>query len=109
MKETMHYDPNLVSDGKMASQTVRLTFGMWDYRAEKEAVIGGNCLGLDVIETAVEDVYERLPESKHGEKELVLENGEGFAICRDCARAGDDWLKNMLVKAEIVKIEEEKC
>lgn len=90
-------------------QTVRLTFGMWDYRAEEEVVVEGNCLGLEVVETAVESVYENLPEDRHGAKELVMKNGEGASLqCCDEEEAGEDWLKNMLVKAEIVRIEEAK-
>lgn len=103
----MNYDQNLVFCGGMVKQTVRLTFGMWEYRAEKEAVVGGNCLGLEVIETAVESVYENLPEDRHGAKELVMKNDEGTSLqCCDEEEAGEYWLKNMLVKAEIVSIEE---
>ncbi len=68
----MNYDHNLVFCGRMAKQTVRLTFGIWDYRYETETVVGGNCLGLDVIDTAVEGVYDRLPEERHGLKYLIM-------------------------------------
>ncbi|MDE5897896.1 MAG: DUF5406 domain-containing protein [Treponemataceae bacterium] len=105
----MNYDQNLVFCGGMARQTVRLTFGMWEYRAEKETIVAGNCLGLEVIAAAVESVYERLPENGHGAKELVMKNDEGTSLqCYDEEEEGEDWLKNMLVKAEIVSIEEEK-
>lgn len=110
-KLTMNYNPNLVNCGRMARQTIRLTFGMWDYRAEKETTVGGNCLGLEVIETAVENVYDRLPEDSHGYevKEIILKNNAGDElICRDDEDRADDWLKEMLVKAEIVAIEEDK-
>ncbi|WP_249509223.1 DUF5406 family protein, partial [Escherichia coli] len=30
--QIMNYDPNLTSCGRMAKQTVRLTFGLWEYR-----------------------------------------------------------------------------
>ena len=104
----MNYDPNLVNCGRMASQTVRLTFGMWDYRVEKEAVVGGNCMGLNVIETAVESVYERLPEKRYG-KTIILKNDAGKELmCCDDEDEESDWLKGMLVKAEIVGIERGK-
>lgn len=107
----INYDHNMVFCGRMARQTVRLTFGMWDYRAEKETTVGGNCLGLEVIETAVENVYDRLPEDKHGYevKEIILKNDAGNELlCRDDEDRDYDWLKDMLIKAEIIKIEEEK-
>lgn len=105
----MNYDQNLVFCGGMVKQTVRLTFGMWKYRAEIDTVVEGNCLGLEVIESAVESVYENLTEDRHGTKELVMKNDEGTSLqCCDEEEAGEDWLKNMLVKAEIVGIEEEK-
>lgn len=105
----MNYDQNLVLCGRMARQTVRLTFGMWEYRKEEEVVVEGNCLGLEVIDSAVEAVYERLPEDRHGMKSLDM-----TAPCEDVLQCDDEemqeeyWLKNMLVKAEIVSIEEAK-
>ena len=105
----MNYDPNLVSCGRMASQTVRLTFGTWDYRAEKEAVIDGNCMGFDVIEAAMEAVYDNLPADKYGAKEILMKNDAGEELlCSDDEDEEEDWLKRMLVKAEIVAIEEDK-
>ena len=104
----MNYDPNIVNCGRMANQTVRLTFGTWDYRAERECVVGGNCAGLDVIDTAVLGVYESLREGRYG-KEITLKNDAGEELlCSDDEDEEEDWLKKMLVKAEIVAIEEDK-
>lgn len=99
-----NYDPNLV-------QTVKLTFGMRDYRAEAETVVFGNCLELMVIDTAVESVYGNLPEDRYGVKTLDMKNSEG-ALLQCCDEDGREeyWLKDMLIKAEIVKIaEDENC
>lgn len=107
----MNYDQNLVLCGRMARQTVRLTFGMWEYRKEEEVVVEGNCLGLEVIDSAVEAVYERLPEDRYGVKTLDMKNSEG-ALLQCCDEDGREeyWLKDMLIKAEIVKIaEDENC
>lgn len=103
----MNYDPNICNRGK-AKQTVRLTFGLWDYSTEKEATICGNCMGLDVIEAAVETVFDSLETNdydvptinlyKNDEEDHVLE-------CEDDEDEGDVWLKKMLIKAEIIKIE----
>ncbi|MCY1382142.1 hypothetical protein D9M69_701290 [compost metagenome] len=97
----------------MAVQTVRLTFGMWDYRAVMEVKIGGNCTGLTVIDSAVENAYETLEQrgnygsddtyavlylAKPSAPDQVLE-------CGDDEGHGDEWLKDMLVAAEIVSIQ----
>nr|MCD4237043.1 DUF5406 domain-containing protein [Escherichia coli] len=52
--QIMNYDPNLTSCGRMAKQTVRLTFGLWEYRETFEVTVGGNLTGLDVISCAIE-------------------------------------------------------
>jgi hypothetical protein len=66
----MNYDPNLVLCGRTAKQRVRLTFGSWDCRKTVEAAVSGNCRGLDVIECAVETVYDRL-----GDDGMLKANG----------------------------------
>lgn len=101
----MNYDPNLAGC-RIARQTVRLTFGTWDYRAEKEVVVYGNVLGLSVIDTAVLGAYESLRVGKHG-KEIRLKNDAGKELLC-CDDEDEDWLKKMVVKAEIVAIEEGK-
>ncbi len=59
--QIMNYDPNLTSCGRMAKQTVRLTFGLWEYRETFEVTVGGNLTGLDVINCAIESLYATLP------------------------------------------------
>jgi len=100
----MNYDPYMVCSGNMALQTVRLTFAQRDYKKTFEAKIGGNCTGLTVIEAAINNVYDNLPR-KLGATLLVLERGEDTLEVGDEDGAEDDWLKRMLVAAEIVAIE----
>lgn len=103
----MNYDPNLTNSGRMAKQTVRLTFAQWEYRKTIETEVGGSCTGLTVIECAVDNVYESLPEDHHGCVYLEMEetNGSGDTLTNvDDEDRGDEWLKDMLVCAEIVDI-----
>lgn len=115
MPEIMNYDPNLTCSGNMASQAVRLTFGLWQYRAQVEVTIGGNCTGLDVISAAVGAVYEKLDRRKiYGAEEdyaeLVMaspESQDDVLLCGDDdpdGPQGEAWLSNMLVGAEIISI-----
>ena len=106
----MNYDPNIVDCGRLANKTVRLTFGTWDYRAEMEVVVGGNTSGLSVIDTAVLGAYECLPSGRYdGAKEIIMKNDAGEELlCCDDEDEEEDWLKRMLVKAEIIAIEEDK-
>ena len=115
MPEIMNYDPNLTCSGSMASQTVRLTFAMWQYRASADVVIGGNCTGLEVISAAVRAVYDKLKQRS------IYSNDDTYAVILmadpndpaqtlECAdddpdsATGDDWLGNMLIAAEIIAI-----
>jgi len=106
----MNYDPNFTLSGKFADQTIKLTFGQWDYRAELVAEVGGNCMGLTVIESAVSDAYDRLPTMHSYEIKFIhLKNAKGETLeCMDDLDEGDDWLAKMLIGAEIISIEPEK-
>lgn len=107
-----NYDPNMTLSGRMAKQTVQLTFQIWQYKATKEAVVGGNCMGFTVIDFAIAQVYESLPyqEIRYDGKdyyvaEITLEDDEGnILLCEDEENQRDDWLRDMLVSAEIVAI-----
>ncbi len=108
----MNYDPNLTNSGRTAKQTVKLTFGMWEYRAERTVEVGGNCTGLTVIESAIYNAYEELPKISDGMGSklpgIVLTRPGGTEedglSCTDDEDEGDDWLKDMLIGAEIIAI-----
>jgi hypothetical protein len=105
----MNYDPNLVLCGRMAKQRVKLTFGMWEHRATVETVVGGNCTGAYVIEGAIENVYEHLDYDNHENKEIILtKEGEEELTCSDDEGEEEQWLKKMLIAAEIIDITPEK-
>jgi len=103
----MDYDPNLVFSGCTAVQTVRLTFGQWEYRKTMEVAVGGNCRGFSVIEAAVENAYEKLPDASHasGVKTITLIDESGGEM--ECDEDEEDWLNNMLIAAEIIDIKPE--
>ncbi|CAI2419414.1 DUF5406 domain-containing protein [Serratia liquefaciens] len=108
----MNYDPNLTLCGRMAKQTVRLTFGQWQYRTSMEVVVGGNCNGLSVIECAIGLAYEQLGEipffnDDTGEDDVMAVINVGELQCMDECLEGEDWLKEMLIGAEIINIEPE--
>ncbi|MDR2597252.1 MAG: DUF5406 domain-containing protein [Treponema sp.] len=104
----MNYDPNLVFCGRMATQTVQLTFGLWEYRKAIVVTVGGNCRGLSVIEAAVENVYNQLSNAPHASeaKTMTLVNKKGEEM--ETTEDEEDWLKNMLIKAEIIAIRPSK-
>ncbi len=110
--EPMNFDPNLIMCGRMVDKTVRLTFGRWHYRTTIEIVIGGNTNGLSVIESAVESAYYRLDtipffNDETGENEEMAVIDFGDLECHDDGFRGGEWLKDMLISAEIIKIEPE--
>ena len=101
----MNYDPNMTNSGRMAKQTVKMTFQQWGYTADMIEIVGGNCSGMDVIDCAVENAYESLQEDR-GCPYIILTDAEGNTLqCEDDEDKGEYWLKEMLVKAEITAIE----
>ena len=100
------YDPNLVLSGRSATQTVRLTFQQWEYTVTEEVSVGGSCGGMSVMETALEYVYDRLPVDDHGYASLVMKDANQNELTVDDDDDGQyDWLRDMLVKVEIIKVE----
>lgn len=103
----MNYDPNLTCSGSMAKQTVRLTFGMWEYRKTLETEVGGNCTGLTVIDCAVGNIYDNLPENHYGAASMemdAMDKSGDTLLCEDDEERGEEWLKDMLISAEITAI-----
>lgn len=110
--QVMNYDPNYTLCGRMADQTVRLTFGQWEYRTTMDVVVGGNTNGLSVIECAVDFAYEKLEtipffNDETGENDEMAVIHLGNLECKDDDLRGEEWLKDMLIGAEIINIEPE--
>lgn len=104
----MNYDPNMTLSGRHAKQLVSLKFGVWDYRWTIEVEILGNCLGFDVIDAAIGRAYAELPSAEYSSKvaRLVLTRPNGDDLyCDDEEQDGEEWLRSMLIGAEITSIE----
>lgn len=102
----MDYDENMVLCGRTARQVVRLTFGSGKYRADRLEAVGGNCTGLSVIEAAVEAAYDNLTIVPAYGPQIRLKDSDGnILICEDEDDRGDEWLRRMLISAEIISIE----
>jgi hypothetical protein len=104
----MNYDPNICRN--FATHTVKLTFGQWTYRAEHTVKVGGNCSGLQVIKTAVNILYDKLPDNGDG-PEIRLTNllqdssGKDAALTVAQEDGDDEFLHNILIGAEIIALE----
>jgi len=99
----MNYDPNLTTSGRMATQTIELTFQQWEYTATFTTTVGGNCRGYNIFDAAIDNVFEDLG-GEDGEMTLKKENGDTLAV----ELWEDDIMKDMLVGARIVAIEPKK-
>ncbi|MBC8741821.1 hypothetical protein F6X40_35320 [Paraburkholderia sp. UCT31] len=101
-----NYDPDLVQCGRTALQTVKLTFGVCCYRAERTVQVDGNLRGLCVIEEAVHQVCLGLPGELPNPLVLALTNAAGEQLeCTDELGRGIRWLNELLIAAEIAAIE----
>jgi hypothetical protein len=105
----MNYDPNLITNGKNTTQVVRITLGMWNWRETFDVPAGGNVMGFMIIESAIESLYEKLftifKANNDGVAKVVFKRGIETFTCVDDNGDGSDWLKSMVVAAEIVSIE----
>ena len=110
-----NYDPNVFQSS--ARQTVKLTLMKWDYQAEVTIDMENNQQGLGAINHAVcryaemlEEQYEdengRRFNTEDDELELVLNknNGQDKLICTTEGKEAEDWLSEMVVKAEITEL-----
>jgi len=114
----VNFDPNQVKNWRSVTYTVKLTFADWDYRAQRTVMVGGNIRGLEVIELAVEQLYEDLQkeaddregtEMQRWDLPLLILSKPGKQLyCEDDQDDGEDWLKNMLIKAEIVDVQQDE-
>jgi hypothetical protein len=106
-----NYNPELVCMGRKAKQQVELTLQTWGYSSVVFTQVGGNCLGLSVIETAIGIVYDRLvklSEETGNPVRIVLTAPDGTElICEDDDESGEDWIKDMVVGARILSIEDD--
>lgn len=102
----MNYDPNLVLCGRMAEFKINLVFGLWKFRRGFTVIVCGNSMGLDMIDCAVEKVYEDLPINAEGIKQIILKDSQSDELeCADDEGNEESWLKDMLISAEILEIE----
>ena len=93
------FDPNMVLCGRMVTQTVWLVFGTRTYRKTFEVEISGNCTGLDVIEAAIDQVFEDILDIDNEHVWLEFENDEG-SLWVDLIDS--DELKKYLISASII-------
>lgn len=102
--ELMNYGPNSAASANMTKQTVRLTFGLSEYRKVVDVVVGGCCKGFSVIESAINGALAGL----YGDNDIAsitLESQEkGTLRCEDECDRQENWLQDMLISAEILSI-----
>lgn len=102
-------DPNI----RWRKTKLSLTFMLWDYSKTFEVEANGHAYGLSAIDLAIDTIYDDMLEwTDYGDVEvpqIVLVNPKGEELLvEDDEEKGEDFLKNMLVKAEILSIEEFK-
>ena len=100
-----NYDPNMTNSGRMAKQHVRVTFQQWEFTATLSTTVFGNCTGLMVMESAVSSIYEDLAEEEDVPY-ITMDSPEGDMLTvADDGGIEQDFLREMVVKAEILSIE----
>lgn len=105
----INFDPNFNLCGNRTKKVVRLIFGLWEYRYQTDIEILTNTSGLDAIGFAIECLYEKLcDDDEQGITCLILTDINGNELECDDEGDGEDWLKDILISAEIISFEPAK-
>lgn len=108
-----NYDPN-EAERLDTVHVIELVFQYDAYTATETAEVGGNCLGFENIETAIDVVYGRLPEREYSGHpyaicHIVLTDKDGNTLeVEDDYAVGEPFLKELLVSARIVDVKREE-
>lgn len=93
-------------NNKWGKHVVEVVLKQWKYHRTFTLRIGGNCNGFDVIQSAVELIYESLFDEQDNPAELVLTDDAGKELlCTDDEEMRDEWIKKMVVSCQIVDFE----
>ena len=87
----------------------KLLFQQWQYIYETEVEVRGNCCGMENMETAVSQVWEKLPGDGTPEDYPVLtltdpKTGKELILDEDGGMAFEGDLKNLVVKIELIAL-----
>lgn len=110
MANNINFDPNYIANLRAAEQKIKLVFGIWQYRYETIVDVKINRYGIPAIDWAIEVLYEQL----FGDQEpaiLIMKDIEGNELemwDEDEYEDEYDWLKSMLISAEILSFEGDK-
>ena len=105
------YDPNK----RCNPQTVRVVVQQWEYSKVFEVEVGGNCLGFDIFDSAVETVMDdihltNMGEHANGIPYVELKNNDGDTLlCEGDDDKWEQWLKEMVTSVEIISQSDEKA
>ena len=101
-----YYDPNEFNLHQSAKQIVELTVQQWQYKKVVHYESSGNAMGMDLIDHAIYSTYEGLPVDDRKDSYIILTDEAGNTLeCTDEDFRGEDWLKEMIVKSEIIAVE----
>jgi hypothetical protein len=96
------YDPNIGH----GTHDVQLTFKMWDYQAVHTIQVHGAMRGFELLEYAIEALYEKLFEADDDiTDEFELRNAKGEVMVGTHAADVEqdfEWFKSLCVDARIV-------
>lgn len=108
------YDPNI----RWAVHTVEITYQAWDYTTTAQVTVKGNCRGMDILKSAVDNHADRLFKEQGDYPTLVLTRPgkpDADGTCElDTLETSpedeslEDWLEAMCLGVRIVAHVEDK-
>lgn len=92
------YSPNI----RWGKQHVEIILKQWRYEARFVELVGGNCTGMDVLECALDNLYDRLAERSDPAEVMLLAPDGDTLLCVDDEHKSNDWLKAMCISLRII-------
>lgn len=103
-----NYDPN-ESISFNTVHFIEVTLQQWDYKNSYIIDVRGNCSGYHNMDCAIASLYVKLFDEEKGCATISLfkNNGEDeLMVDEDFDKDGEDWLKELVTKLEIVSLGE---
>jgi hypothetical protein len=81
---------------------IEVTLKQWAYEKTFTLHVGGNCKGFDILEAAVDMIYDHILDTED-DASVVLTDGKGDTLlCSDEEDRGEYWIKKMVASVRIV-------
>ena len=102
----INFDPIYITSSRRAKQKIKLIFAMWEYRYESIIDVEVNISGVEVINYAFEKLFDQISDNEDSAILIMTDIWGNRLETSDDERQEHDWLKSMLISAEIISFQQ---